>query len=93
MFVPWLTKGFIAAGKFEHKGSSLHFFPCNKFSATCNILKFMKTSKYEICLNRFRLQSKYIKKTRRPIKKKNPIIQDERQRDNLSSLFTLLPGN
>jgi len=53
----------------------------------------MKTSKYEICLNRFRLQSKYIKKTRRPIKKKNPIIQDERQRDNLSSLFTLLPGN
>ena len=42
MIVPWLTRGFIAAGKFENKGSSLHFFPCNKFSAACDILKFIK---------------------------------------------------
>ena len=94
MFIPWLTKGFIAAGKFEHKGSSLHFFPCNKFSASCDILKFIKSTNYEICLNRFHLRKKYNQKIRRPIKKKNTIIQqDERQRDNLSSLFTLLPGN
>jgi len=93
MFIPWLTKGFIAAGKFERKGSSLHFFPCNKFSASCDISKFIKSANYEIYLNRFRLRKKYTQKIRRPIKKKNPIIQDERQRDNLSSLLTLLPGN
>ena len=93
MFVPWLTRGFIAAGKFENKGSSLHFFPCNKFSAACDILKFIKPGNYSIHLNKFSLMKKSTKKIRRPIKKKNYIIQDERQRDNLPSLLTLLSGN
>ncbi len=93
MFVPWLTRGFIAAGKFENKGSSLHFFPCNKFSAACDILKFIKPGNYSIHLNKFNLMKKSTKKIRRPIKKKNYIIQDERQRDNLPSLLTLLSGN
>lgn len=93
MFVPWLTKGFISAGKFERKGSSLHFFPCNNFSAACDIKKFIRSSNYSIHLNRFNPRKKYTKKIRRPIKRKNYIIQDERQRDNLSSLLALLPGN
>lgn len=93
MFVPWLTRGFIAAGKFENKGSSLHFFPCNKFSAACDILKFIKPGNYSIHLNKFNLMKKSTKKIRRPIKKKNYIIQDERQRDNLPSFLTLLSGN
>jgi len=93
MFIPWLTRGFASAGKFALKGSSLHFFPCNKFAAACDIKKFLSISNYDIHLNGFQRIAKIVKKPRRPIKKKNTIIQDERQRDNLSSLFTLLSRN
>ena len=94
MFLPWLTRGFIATGKFIKKGSSLNIFPGNKFSSSQIVNKYIQksASSFDIVLNGFNLH-RNTKKIRRPVKKKKIIIQDECKGHNISSFLTLLSRN
>lgn len=99
-YLPWLTLDNLAVGKVKKTKTGILIFPGNRKSdckVTIQHLKanlansesmnfeFKNFSRTKIVLNNTT--------KKRQIKEKIPIIQDERQRDNISALFALLSGN
>ncbi len=94
-YLPLLSLGFAAAGKFYMETPNLIINPANPQSSTDKILLSLKNylGTSNIKFINFKNQNKKMLKIRTNIKKKKHIIQDESKGYHIPTLFTLLPGN
>ena len=93
-YLPLLSLGFAATGKFYMETTDLVIKPANSHSSSGKILSYLKNylGTCKIKFVNFKKHKKVPKK-RTTLKKKKHIIQDEPKGYNIPTLFTLLPRN